>query len=148
MTHRRIGGDETRTRYTPAPRVTVTARPNNLPALVMEFPCAAWSGTGPGPTTRITFTEVFEYRFIESKLAYFEFNPQDSACALIEIVDSQLKESFLNRGWYRKIAPEGEWLPGVRDDDLHHYRIGFDEHGHYEIVCLGIDIEKLSREWN
>ena len=147
MTHRRVGGDETRTRYTPAPRVAIAARPNDLPILIMEFPRAAWSGGGPGPTTRLTFTEVFEYRFVDSKIAYFESNSEDFAFALIEIVDSQLKERILGRGWYRNVAPEGEWLPGAKDADLHHYRIGFDEHGHYEIVCLGIDIEETSSEW-
>lgn len=147
MTHRRVGGDETRTRYTPAPRITVAARAGSLPTLTMEFPCAAWSGTGPGPTTRLTFAEVFEYRFIESKIAYFESNSEDFAFALIEIVDSQLKERMLGRGWYRNIAPENEWMPGVRDADLHHYRIGFDEHGHYEVVCLGIDIAETTSEW-
>jgi len=57
---------------------------------------------------------------------------RDVAFALIEITDSLLIAEINNRvrerGWDERI--------------VHHYRIAFDDHGRYEIVCTEVTIEE------
>jgi hypothetical protein len=146
MTHRKVGGDQTRTRYTAAPFVTVRTKPNDYPTLVLEFPSSLVSAPGPTLTTRLEFVSVFEYRFIATDSVYFPTDQEDHAFALIEILDSQLKERLLSRSKYQSFTP-GERLGGVvTEADLRHYRIGFDEHGHYDVLSLGVDIQQTSQE--
>lgn len=146
MTHRRVGGDETRTRYTPAPVVAVHTKPNDFPTVVLEFPSSLLNEPGPILTTRLEFHSVFEYRFIATDYVYFPTDRDDHAFALIEILDSQLREELLSRSKYQGFSP-GERLGGfVKETDLRHYRIGFDEHGHYDLLSVGVDIEQISRE--
>lgn len=146
MTHRRVGGDETRTRYTSAPLVTVRTKPNDFPTVVLEFQSSLLNEPGPLLTTRLEFHSVFEYRFIATDHVYFLTDRDDRAFALIEILDSQLKEELVSRSMYQGFTP-GERLGGfVKEADLRHYRIGFDEHGHYDLLSLGVDIEQISRE--
>jgi hypothetical protein len=92
-------------------------------------------------STEVTFSGVIEYRWIRDRQFYLDTNPDDFGFALIEILDSQLKERLLTSGPYRGFGP-GERLGGILEETrVRHFRIGFDEHGTYDVLCTDIAIK-------
>ena len=91
--------------------------------------------------TRIVFADVFEYRWVASDQAYCIANRDDFEFGLIEILDSDLIAMMLNEGAFVD-QRKGQRFGGVIDEaDLRHYRIGFDEYGTLDFVCLSIRID-------
>jgi hypothetical protein len=70
-------------------------------------------------------------------------NRHDVAFRLIEITDSTEIERLLTSGRFSSATP-GQRLGGVlAEDDLHHYRVTFDDHGTYDVICTDIAIRRL-----
>jgi hypothetical protein len=144
VTFRRIEGEGLFTRYTVAPEVRVRTLPDGVTHLQLEFPSEP-ARTGSGDryrTTRVLFNHVFEYRWIVTDLVYYHTDPGAHAFSLIEIEDSELVARIVDHSKYRSL-PEGQRLGGaVPESALRHLRIGFDDHGAYEVVCLEVRIEQ------
>lgn len=89
---------------------------------------------------RLEFREVLAFRFGSFDLAHEVSNPEDSALDLIEIEQSGWLNRLLTEGPNRW-RPVGERLGGVLAEDApQHYRITFDDHGSYDILCLGLEV--------
>ncbi|HXL91186.1 MAG TPA: hypothetical protein VN969_19760 [Streptosporangiaceae bacterium] len=89
----------------------------------------------------MTFQSVFEYRWIAFDQAYAISNRGDSGFALIEILDSGMIASMLDHGIYSG-EPKGKRFGGtIHEDHLRHYRIGFDDYGVFDIICLNVQVD-------
>jgi hypothetical protein len=126
MNYRIVAGDAIATTFDDHPAVLVTNRPaGNSPSLQIQYIAA----TGASRHTRIEFEGVFWYQWIDEDLEIYNHQPDDYEFGLIEIVDSEEIRRWVT-------GPPGRGLPGVlKESDLHHYRLGFQGHGTYDIIC-------------
>lgn len=138
MGYRRVEGYGLRTRFAGTPRLAVTAVDDGPVSVELCFQASQARTGEPAVWTRIVFEAVFEYRWVASDQTYFVTNRDDFEFGLIEILDSGLIAMMLNEGAYAG-QPRGQRLGGVVDEaDLRHYRIGFDDYGTLDVICLGI----------
>lgn len=142
MASRRLPGVGLRTTWAEAPEVAVIMHPNRGGfGLKLTFDGAPLDEQRCRTITEVTFSGVIEYRWITDKQFYLDTNPDDFEFALIEILDSQLKERLLTSGPYRGFGP-GERLGGILEETrVRHFRIGFDEHGAYDVLCTDIALK-------
>jgi hypothetical protein len=129
------GGDD-------APKVQVLTRSAGNPTdLVIEY--VSLDGLA---RTKITFPSVFEYRWVDSDWNRVWPHPEDYEFGLIEIVNSEFVDRMIESSPYRS-HPPGERLGGVlKEADVHHYRLGFADHGIYDIVSVMCVIETIFTE--
>jgi len=80
--------------------------------------------------TLLTFSDVYRFDWIDEYID--DYVGDDFGFALIEILDSSVVRDLVSTGRRR------DWLEKV---ELRHYRIGFDDHGTYDVVCLGLTVE-------
>jgi hypothetical protein len=129
--YRVVRGAGLRTSFTPAPSVTVRTTPDDCTTLVIEFP--AEPGVG-GRTTRLTFDDVVEYGFVDYSFLHFHGNRDAHDLRLIEVLGSE----HLAAHYRSRTGAKGEFAARLR-----HFRIGFDEHGYYDVLCAGVRIESM-----
>jgi hypothetical protein len=67
----------------------------------------------------------------------------DYEFGLIEIIDSEFVARTIDSSPYRN-APQGQRMGALSEAELHHYRLGFDNHGLYDVVSLKCDISTSS----
>jgi hypothetical protein len=139
MAIRVIEGEFLSTTWDDGPAVSVITRPSGNPTdLVIEYV----SAIGGKRKTRITFANVYQYSWID-EFVDRDPNVDDFEFGLIEVLDSELIRRMIQFSPYRD-APEGMRLGGVlKEFDLHHYRIGFDDHGTYDVVCTDLSVDVL-----
>ena len=99
----------------------------------------------PPVDIELLFDEVLEYRFVDSAALYedFEQHTQDFSFGLIEVLGSQYIDNMADKGVRRSKpgARFGVWRraprrwSGYREAEIRHYRLAFDDHGRYDIVC-------------
>lgn len=135
MAYRVVAGEALGTTWDDAPIVRVVNRPAGNPTdVVIEYV----SAPNRKSTTRITFSNVIEYHWVDCDYDRVGPNAGDYEFGLIEIVDSEFIARIIATSPYSD-APAGDRLGGVLSEvDLRHYRIGFDEHGTYDVVCTGM----------
>ena len=138
MSYVTLPKDELSTTWDDDPAVRVfTRRGGNPVDLLIEF----FSAPEKARRTRLTFRGVFEYRWVDFDYSYLQPHPEDFEFSLIEIIDSEDIRKMIEGGMYSN-SPIGERLGGVlRETDVHHYRISFDDHGCYDVICTEIKIE-------
>lgn len=142
MTSRRVPGPGLRTSFADYPTVSFRATPDQGPVeLILEFDGELLDEQRRRHITRVNFSGVKELRWIESRHYYLPTDQGEHSFALIEIIDSELIERMKNTGPHRD-KPSGERLGLLKESDLRHFRISFDEHGTYDILCTGITIER------
>ena len=128
MVYRVVEGRDLRTRYAFAPRVVTSSERDGPTTLLLSFASSAIYGDDEEvSTTALAFEHVVEYGFNDFEFHRLSSNPQDVEFGLIEILDSPIVVAI--RSTARYIG-----------DDLRHFRISFDDHGTYDVVCerLGI----------
>jgi hypothetical protein len=141
MAHRFVPLDGVESRYAEAPRVTVVTRGEGRPGLVLDFISSELGPSGEFRVTRLTFERVLEYHWTDDQLGLQLGNEEDVEFDLIEITDSELIRRRLEEGFYSQ-HPAGQRLGGVLEEsDIHHYRICFDHHGTYDVVCVDVDAQ-------
>jgi hypothetical protein len=136
-----IEGEGLRTKYAGTPALVVSAVDDGPVSVELRFQASLARSGEPAVFTRVKFQSVFEYRWIASGHTYFVTNGDDFEFALIEIIDSGLIASMLDHGPYSD-QPRGKRFGGTIDEDLlRHYRIGFDDYGTLDVVCLGVQVD-------
>jgi hypothetical protein len=102
--------------------------------VVIEYTSSTIQESQPPLVTRLTFARVLEFAWSEFDRGV-RLRDEDMAFSLIEVADSPLIERITQlvaeRGWDERT--------------LHHYRIAFDDHGFYEVVCAELTIDERSR---
>lgn len=135
-----FNGQRVRTNNAPAPRIAVSMEPNDPLRLELIFEAAEYRAGESQIFWRVTFPQTLEYRWIEFNWEYFASNDDDFEFSLIEIVDSGQIEAMIKAG-PNSHRPVGQRMGGVLDErDVHHYRIGFDDYGTFDIIALGVEI--------
>ncbi len=131
MSFQPVPGTRLATRYAYAPTVRMEAEDDGPTRVVMEYTSSTIQESQPPLRTRLTFSRVLEFRWSEFDRGV-GLRDSDHAFSLIEITDSaviaEINRRVTERGWDKRT--------------LHHYRIGFDDHGRYEIVCAELDIQE------
>lgn len=122
MAYRWVPLEGVETRWSEGPLVTVVTRGEARPDLVLEFVSSVMGPDGSFRVSRLTFERVLEYHWTDP-LGPLPGNDDDVEFDLIEITDSELVRR----------RREEEPL-------THHYRMFFDHHGCYDIVCTGIHV--------
>jgi hypothetical protein len=133
-----VGGDGLKTSYAFAPRVVVVAgegsptspqRGEGPTHLKLEFISSPLTGPPPQEvrTTRLVFEHVVEYHWSDFEFHRDVYGANAGALALVEIEDSPAVADIRGSGRYI-------------GTDLRHYRITFDDHGTYDLVCEKLEI--------
>lgn len=128
MNYRCLEGEGLRTTYAFAPRVTASAKRDGPTSVYLEFGSSPVYQDNQGfKVTRLSFEHVVEYDWNDFEFHRFPANPADVELGLIEITDSEL---------VAEIESSGKYI----GEPLHHFRITFDDHGTYDIVCQRLTI--------
>jgi hypothetical protein len=96
----------------------------------------------------LTFTNVLAYRWITEFLEYEEFpeHREDGSLGVVEVLDSRYIEEMSTKMLSRFRLGNVPWKRlglGINADEVKHYRIGVDDHGQYDIFCLGVIIKEI-----
>jgi len=134
--HLIVEGERLQTQFADAPRVTLSGAGGSTEA-TMEFDSSVVDSSGLNWVTIVRFVRVLDFRFFDFELGLEEqmVNSNDLENGLIEVTDSGLIRAFAAAGSLRRTA-----VPIVNEEDLRHYRIAFDDHGIYDVICLGIEL--------
>jgi hypothetical protein len=104
----------------------------------MLYRSAPLDRTGGARRTKLTFRNVLDFRFREHELGLSWTDLDSSKFGLIEIEASELLAQFVAAGRVRSRSSGS-----IKEADLRHYRIVFDDHGRYDIVCTNLQIETI-----
>lgn len=138
-----VEGQGLRTRYEGNPHVSVESIEDGALQLTVTFQSAEARRGDPVQLTRLNFSSVIEYRWIAFDEGYDHGNRDDFEFALIEIIDSEQIEVMLTGG-IRRNRPRGQRFADHLDESaIHHYRIGFNNHGTFDVICLGLSIDRF-----
>lgn len=128
MSHRRVEGEGLRTTYSFAPLVSTSTVRDGPTRIQLEFASSGIYRDGQEVrTTRLCFDHVVAYEWNDFEFHRIPCNRQDVELGLIEITDSPIA---------REIRSTGRYI----GEDLRHFRISFNDHGTYDIVCEKINI--------
>jgi hypothetical protein len=132
VTYRTVEGNGLATRFDGAPRFTATTQGGgNSPTLRLEY----YSALDAARLTHVDFTDVLWYQWTDEDFEIFNSNADDYEFGLIEITNSEQVQRWVH-------GRPGRSLPGVlKESDLHHYRLGFEEHGTYDVICTSLAIQ-------
>ncbi|MEU0095559.1 hypothetical protein [Kribbella sp. NPDC006257] len=129
MAYRVLPGDYLWTRWDAEPVLVVTNRGDAFGTMEL------WWATEPvregwvARRTKVVFDDVVEYRW-----RYWDVQesgvPEDFGLELGELEGSERVRALVEQGF---------------DEDLRHFRISFDEHGRYDVICRTIKIEHEPR---
>jgi hypothetical protein len=102
--------------------------------------CFAVSPLTAGRSSRaeLVFRDVLDFRFYDFEVGLPIPDENDFEFGLIECTESRTLHLF-----DRSAALSRTASPILSGSDLHHYRIAFDDHGTYDIVCLELELVEV-----
>lgn len=103
--------------------------------LRMTFPASPIVG-GSYQIASIGFQGVLDLRFYDWDLGLQMPNEEDYEFSLIEIMDSEIVDEFAESHVLSRPSN-----PVVQLSDLRHFRIGFDDFGTFDVVCIDVSLE-------
>jgi hypothetical protein len=125
VAYRCVSGDVLRTRWDDQPVVLITNHRDTFGTLELSWTTEPASEHWVPRRTRVVFEDVVEYRW-----RYWDVGeragPEEGRLELGELEDSDRVTALVEQGF---------------DSDLRHFRISFDEHGTYDVICRRIQIE-------
>jgi len=128
MAHQIVEGEGLRTTYAFAPRVTVSTQRDGPTSICLTFASSGiYQDDQEVRVTQLSFKHIVEYEWNDFEFHRFSSNPQDVEFGLIEITDSPIAAEIRSTGRYIGAS-------------LHHFRICFDDHGTYDVVCERLEI--------
>lgn len=131
--------DGLRTTYAESPNVRFRSS-EGRPDIEMFF-AASPMVAGKFSRAEVLFKDVLDFRFYDFEIGLPIPNEDDFEFGLIECIDSQTLRQFDSSAALSRTA-----RPILSGRDLHHYRIAFDDHGTYDIVCLGFELQRVDVE--
>lgn len=125
MAYRSVPGDGLRTRWDDQPVVLITNHRDAFGTVELSWATEPVSDRWVPRRTRVVFEDVVEYRWrhwdVDERAA-----PEEGGLELGELEDSDRVTALVEQGF---------------DSDLRHFRISFDEHGRYDVICRRLQIE-------
>ena len=128
MVYRRVSGDGLRTRWDDQPIVLISNHRDRFGTMDLSWATQPASDGWMAPRTRIVFDDVVEYRWKYWDVVDGE-QSEEGGLELGEFEDSDRVSALVDQGF----------------EDLRHFRISFDEHGTYDVICRGIRIHYEAR---
>ncbi len=125
MTYRSLPGEGLRTRWDDQPVVRISNRRDAFGTVELSWATQPSNDGWVAARTRVTFHDVVEYRWTYWDVVDGE-RPEEGSLELGEIEDSDRVAALVGQGF---------------DSNLRHFRISFDEHGTYDVICRHIRIE-------
>lgn len=102
--------------------------------LRMTFP-ASPIVSGSYQIASIAFQGVLDLRFYDWELGLQMPNEDDYEFSLIEIMNSEIVDEFAESNVLSR-SPS----PVVHVSDLRHFRIGFDDFGTFDVICIDVSL--------
>lgn len=136
--YRTFEGDHLYTGLDDAPDVQVVTKPNGNG---VEMSIGYVSALAGGRRTIVFFPAVFEYRWVDDDYSSVWPHKDDYEFSLIEILDSEYIRRMVQSAPFGRSSPGYELGGVLKLEDIHHYRIGFDGHGIYDIVSTECSVE-------
>ncbi len=134
------------TAFVNGPWVEVQGIADEAVHLVLKY-IFNWLPDGKKVYGEFRFKNVFEYRFRTFENLYEDFPelehypPGVSCFGLIDIQGSPYIENLLSKGPLRNYP--GERLGHVlKESDLHHYAVSFDDYGAFDILALEVSVRE------
>jgi hypothetical protein len=116
------------------PAIDFATIDDNHPVVRMTYTSSKLRDGVPFESVTLTFSRVLVMNWVEFDTGFLQCNDEDTEFTLIEITNSALLANIVARN---PVAPgELDWLREAR-----HYRIAFDDHGTYDIVCYELQID-------
>lgn len=139
MTHQLIDEEGLRTSRSGPPSVEFRTVEDGSPTVRLTFTSSKLTDGVPAHDAVVTFTEVLDFRWTDFDLGVLPGNEHAADFGLQEVQGSGLVRSMAERD--RDRHPPEKVGGGVDWSSVHHYRTVFDDHGAYDIVCFGLDVE-------
>lgn len=124
VTYRAVSGNALRTRWDDEPLVLITNHRDRGGVVELSWATEPLRSGWVARRTRVTFADVIEYRW-----RYFDVDVdrgEEGALELGEITDSARIAELRSQGF---------------ESELRHYKISFDEHGRYDVICTDLHVE-------
>lgn len=133
------------TQYDDSPEVRILNASGGSTQLSITYYAGLITPSGTAPKAQILFHDVLEYRWVIDSFEYEDFDEHqdDFSLGLIEIVNSRYIDRMASRGPWRD-HPQMRFGDVINEADVKHYRIVFDEYGHFDVIALGVSIEEVS----
>ena len=141
MAHIAVTGSGLRTTFAAAPRVHFRNFADDRAEIGLSFAASPLAEDHRFDVTTITFAHVIEFHFIDFETGLHFDHEQDVRFALIELTDSTEVQRLIANGRFAS-EPTGRRLGAVGEANVRHYRITFDDHGTYDVVCAGLVVER------
>jgi hypothetical protein len=127
LAYRSVPGEGLRTRWDDQPVVRIGNRRDDAGTMELSWATEPISAAWVPGRTRVVFDDVIEYHWrywdVDERL---EPPEERGGLELGEIEDSARLTALVQQGF---------------DTDLRHFRISFDDHGTYDVICRRIRIE-------
>lgn len=130
------------TKYDEVPVVFVQSPRNQPLTLTIRYIANTIDPQGSVTYGEIIFHGVLEYRWIVSDVEYEDFaeHEGDYTFGLIQIEDSQYVERMAAKGPWRDF-PNERFGGVIKEQDVKHYRIAFDDYGRFDVIALGVRVQ-------
>jgi hypothetical protein len=130
----RIEGVRLHTKYADAPLVCLRGSEGSTDC-EMSFDSSAMDDEGRNWVTRIRFRRILDLRFSDFDLGLDLSDKEAFEYGLIELTSSETLRQFESSRVLERPAS-----PVTHESELRHFRIAFDDHGTYDIVCLDMEV--------
>lgn len=129
------------------PQVTVAGGGNTSMSITVSYHASEISPDLTVQIGEITFSDVLEFRWIDSDAAYEEHSKHedDYEFGLIEILNSAYIEMMASHGGWREYA--GTRIRGQPESQVRHFRMGFDEWGTLDVIATSIAMSTKVTTW-
>ena len=125
-------------------RVQIVGGTDESPTVIVTYGAAGRHADSPMVRAEISFSDVLEYRWKAFDLTYEDFpeHEEDYAFGLIEVTDSRYIENMAAKGPLRA-QPGQRFGPFLKEADVRHFRLAFDDWGELNVVALGVSVKQL-----
>lgn len=144
MAYAHVAGGGLHTTYAEAPVVEVVTHREAMPDLSLVFRSAPTTEDVSAAFTKVVFRQILEYHWVNYLLDLELGNQGDLAFRLIEISDSDRLRRLVEAGILGCANLSDRLDEKFNESDVRHYRICFDDHGTYEVICTEVSISQFS----
>lgn len=136
------------TRFEDAPVVQVLGNPNGAIALKIKYNASEITGGHPPVYGEVLFSDVLEYRWQADSVEYEDFpqHEDDFQFGLIEIHNSAYIDNMATKG-VRGNLREHRFGAGIKDAEVRHFRMGFDDYGCFDIIALNVLANEVNKHF-
>ena len=142
MSYTMIDRDNLATSRSDPPAVQFLCGPDEDPVVSLRFTSSALRGGHTFQDAMLTFSSVLHFQWSDFDKAWPMNHGDDVEFGLVRITNSTLVDDWRRRDSSPRVP--GGYGGGIDWGEVRHYRICFDDHGTYDIVCLDLQVSFCS----